>query len=359
MVPDHPVRPGFDQGRPFAGPGAADGLLGRLPHGQHVVAVDRDAGDAVGRGLAGHVNVSGGHRQRCGGGIEVVFADEDQRGVLDAGEIDRLVKRPVVDGPVAEEGHGYLVGSTDLGTYPQSHGPGQPAADDPVGSEQPIIRGEQMHRAATAAADTRPLAEQLRQDRPRRNPFGQGVSVTAVGAGDPIVATQMRDHPHGRCLLANVQVDESGKLTVLVKRLYGLLEPPQKHHLPIQFQQLLVVQLRRNGGDCGLHEQSCQATSAGYIRHHTCKCEPTRPCHVCQPPGWLCRSDRRADQNPPKGPPSDRKPRLRHTAASIVSAKKFTLPSHSRPWTPPGWRLRAAAVLVILSPGAQGRFSSG
>jgi hypothetical protein len=49
---DGPVGLGFDQRRPLAAPRALDGLPRRLPDRDHVVAVDRDARNAVG-GRAG------------------------------------------------------------------------------------------------------------------------------------------------------------------------------------------------------------------------------------------------------------------------------------------------------------------
>ena len=52
-VAEHPVGHRLDQRRPVAAARAVDGLAHRLVHGEHVVAVDGDAGNAVGRRTRG------------------------------------------------------------------------------------------------------------------------------------------------------------------------------------------------------------------------------------------------------------------------------------------------------------------
>ena len=57
VVADGAVGLRLDQGRAVAGPRPFDRLLRHLVDGEHVVAVDGDAGNAVGRRLGGDVGV--------------------------------------------------------------------------------------------------------------------------------------------------------------------------------------------------------------------------------------------------------------------------------------------------------------
>jgi len=188
VVPHYPVRPRLDERGSLAGPCPLDRLARGPPYGEHVIAVDRLAGDAVGRGLAGHVGVARGHGQRRGRGVEVVLAHEHDRGILDAGEVDRLVERPVVHCPVAEEGDRHLVRAPDLGAQAQADGRRDARGHNTICAEQADGGGKQMHRAATAAVAARGPAEQLGHEGLGRHALGQRVTVAAMRAGDPVVA---------------------------------------------------------------------------------------------------------------------------------------------------------------------------
>ena len=70
----------FDEGGSLAGPRPIDGLAGRLGHELDLVAVDRDAGDAVGdRAPERQVEHGRGPRQRGAHRVEVVLGDVDHR----------------------------------------------------------------------------------------------------------------------------------------------------------------------------------------------------------------------------------------------------------------------------------------
>ena len=104
VVADGAVGLGFDQRRPVAAPRPGARLLHGVPHRDDVVAVDRDAGDAVGRGARGDLRVERHVAQRRRRGVEVVLADEDDRRLAHAGEVQPLVEGRVVGRAVAEEG---------------------------------------------------------------------------------------------------------------------------------------------------------------------------------------------------------------------------------------------------------------
>ena len=108
------------------GPSPRAGALVRLPGrrvaAEHVAAVDHHAGHAVARRArrdraAGHLAV-----ERDADGVAVVLAHEDDRQVVDAGEVHRLVDLALVGGALAELGHGHDV----VAAHPGAHGDARP-----------------------------------------------------------------------------------------------------------------------------------------------------------------------------------------------------------------------------------------
>jgi hypothetical protein len=65
------------------------------------------------------------------------------------------------------------------------------------------------------------------------------MTVTAMGAGDPIQMGQVSANPDGRGLFAHVKMDEAGHFPFFVKNPGGLLEVAEKKHLFIEPQALL------------------------------------------------------------------------------------------------------------------------
>jgi nucleoside-diphosphate-sugar epimerase len=91
-----------NQRRAFAGARAAPRALNRLVHGQHVVAVDRDAVKAIPFRALGHVLDRHALLDRHRVGVEIVLADEQDRQLVDAGKIERFVEVAVLLGALAE-----------------------------------------------------------------------------------------------------------------------------------------------------------------------------------------------------------------------------------------------------------------
>ena len=83
------------------------------------------------------------------------------RRFLHAGEIDRFVKRAVIDRSVAEEADGHLVDAAGARAEPQADRAGDAAADETVGAEQAVLLGIDVHAAAAAAATAADLGVQL------------------------------------------------------------------------------------------------------------------------------------------------------------------------------------------------------
>ena len=79
-------------------------------NGEDVVAVDVDSGHSVAGAPAGHARVAGRVGKGNLGRKLIVLAHEQHRQLPDAGHVEPFVERTVIDGAVAEEGDGDLVG---------------------------------------------------------------------------------------------------------------------------------------------------------------------------------------------------------------------------------------------------------
>ena len=216
---------------PVAAPGAVGGLAHRGPDREDVVAVDGDAGHAVGRGLGGDLGIEGDAAERRGRGVEVVLADEDRRRALHGGEVQRLVEGAVVGGAVAEEGDADIVAAAAPGGEADADGVADAGADDAVGAEQADAAVIEVHGAAAAAADAVGLAEELGHDPAGIGALGQRVAVAAVGGGDPVGRAEVGADADAGGLLADIEVEKAGRLAAAAGGLGDGLEAAEEHHL--------------------------------------------------------------------------------------------------------------------------------
>ena len=224
VMADDAVGLGFDQRGAVAGASLGHGLASGFPNGPHVVAIDRHAFDAVGSRFRGDFGIERGHCQRCGRGVEIIFAHEHDRQLLHAGQVDRFVKGAVIHRTIAKKSHRHLVGAARARAQAQADRGRQPAADEAIRAEQARVELIEVHAAASAAAAAARAAIELGQHFLRRHPLGQRVAVAAVGAGHPVVAPQVGTNADGRGFFADVEVDEARHLALAVDVLGRELE---------------------------------------------------------------------------------------------------------------------------------------
>ena len=111
---------------------------------------------------------------------------------------------------------------------------GDAAADEAVRAEQADRGVVEMHRAAAAAAAAVVLAVKLGHQHARVHALGQRMAVAAMGRGDPVGRPQVgADARRGR-LLADVEMQEAGRLALAAGDLRRELELPQQHHGPVE-----------------------------------------------------------------------------------------------------------------------------
>src|SRR6266508_10644 len=137
-VAEVPPGLGLDQAGAVAPAGAGDRLPGCLVHRDHVVGVDRDAGDAVGGGPVGDgarraVVADRGRLREA-----VVLGHEHHRQLPDRCQVHALVGGALLGGAVAEEADAHRAGALALGGQARPAGQRRATTDDAVGAEHPL-----------------------------------------------------------------------------------------------------------------------------------------------------------------------------------------------------------------------------
>ena len=154
----------------------------------------------------------------------VVVDEEQDRQIVQRGEIEGFGHRTLMDRAIAEKGDDHVAVARALARPCDSGGDGDAAADDRVRADDPRLAPAQMHRAAAAAAPALFQTHDLRQRAlenvlhrrrqivaPRIEAFrldvverlGEKMVVGAVRAVDLIVRAQRADAGDGGALLAD------------------------------------------------------------------------------------------------------------------------------------------------------------
>ena len=152
----------------------------------------------------------------------------------------------VVDGAVAEEGDGHLIGLEHLETVAGPGGLEDARADDSAGAHHAGFGSEQVHAAAASLRAAGRAAEELGKQLARRHALGQGVPVPAMRAEDDVVAAQMRADARGDRLLPDVSMAGPVNQPALMRSCQLLFAAPDQYHAPIKRQELVVAQMRRS-----------------------------------------------------------------------------------------------------------------
>jgi hypothetical protein len=240
------VRQHLEEGRTLARACAGDGLFGRRPHGQHVVAIDglrrhRVAARAISQAIHG-----GGRVERRVLAVEVVLADEDDGEMPDRGQVHRLVERPDVRRPVPEEGDRGIVGTSVHRREGSATREGKMGTDDRERAERSYLDVGEMHRPTHAPAHAIGLPEDLCHASVRRSAHREQGPVTAVGACHRVAGTKRRAHPDRNRLLPLVEVGRAPHELLQEQPRDLVLERSDLHHLTVKLEEVLT--LDRNVG---------------------------------------------------------------------------------------------------------------
>src|ERR671913_64290 len=228
-----PVGDGLDQGRP--GPVARP--LGRRPghrvHGQDVVAVHLDPGEAEAEGPLvdgpGHL-LGQRHRDRP----LVVLAEEHHRGAVHGGEVERLADVALAGGAVAEVGDGADLGPVPLGADGVADGV------QGLGADGDRVKG-QLVALGVPAGQVGPAVEAEDRQHLHAGPDVDD-AVLAVGGEHKVVRPERPGAADlGRLLAKAGRPDAELALTLKVVALD--VDAPHHHQLAVQVAEVLVGQV--------------------------------------------------------------------------------------------------------------------
>ncbi len=220
----------LEEGRPLADAGAGYRLGRRGAHGQHVVAVERGARNAVAIGVDGQSLDHGMCRERRELGVAVVLADEDDRQAPERGDVQRLVEVAGVGRAVTEEDDHHLARAPLLANQRRAEAERQVAADDARGAEQAALGGDQVHVPALAVAVARLAPGQLRHHPTEVGAPGDERTIRTVAGVDVVVVAQGRTGTGGRGFLPDADVDQAGQRLVRHQLGQPLLEDADRPH---------------------------------------------------------------------------------------------------------------------------------
>ena len=229
----------LNQGRAAAATGPFDGLGRGVVHGQHVVAINRNAGQTVAFGPRGDGRIAGRISEGNFGGKLIVFADEQHRQLPDRGHVQPLVKGAVVHRPVAEKRDRDVVGLVQPKAIARAGGLQDAGANDAAGAHHSHLGREQMHAAAAAARAAGGTTVQLGDQLQRRHALGQSVAVAAMRAENHILMPQMGAHAGRDRFLPDVGMAGAVDQPALMRADQQLLAAADKRHRPVQGEQAI------------------------------------------------------------------------------------------------------------------------
>ena len=200
----------LDQRRAVVGPGAIHRFACRFVDGEHVLAVDGDAGEAVAHRAIGEPRDRGLVLLPRELAVVIVLDHEDRRQLEQRREVECLVPGALVGRAVTGEAHRDAAVSLILRRERCSDRDRRSAADDAVGADDADVEVGDVHRATLAVAVPGRFAEQLGEHQPHVATLGDAVTVAAVSAGDRVVGPEVGADADGHRLLASVEVHRAG-----------------------------------------------------------------------------------------------------------------------------------------------------
>jgi hypothetical protein len=240
----------LEQRRPLPGAGPGDRVAGRRVDGFHVVVVDPLARYAVRGGPVGVGGDAGGGVARHRDRPVVVLDHEHHRQLPQGGQVERLVERALVRGPLTGERdrHPVVLAARERERLPERGR--QPLGDDARAGEVDV-RVEQVHVPAPASPEPALAPEDLGSHLVQIHTVRDGHVMRPVGRGDRVGGAQVRAHASGYRFLPGRQVHlaghqpgadvERGFLVRVVLAENRLLEGTAENHHPVQVKTGLVV----------------------------------------------------------------------------------------------------------------------
>ena len=232
-----PVGAALDEGRALPGPRPGDRRRHRLVHGDGILSVHQHSRNVVGCRTVGDVFHSDHLFETAGYGVLVVLTEKHHRQLPNGRQVDGLVERAFVAGPVAEEGHRHPVVALQPAAQGSAHRRGDGGTKDTRLAQNSHTEVGQVHGTALALTEAGALAQQLGHRLFDVAALGDRVPVGPVIAGHPVVVTQGQTSAHGHGFLPDVGVGRPYDFTTFNHLDDSFFEVPDAQHSPEHLHQ--------------------------------------------------------------------------------------------------------------------------
>src|SRR5579884_1101569 len=214
----------------FVLPGALHSLYRGSVNGAHILPINFNAANAKGFGAG-----KNGSRRRLGVVcvlvVHVVFTDVDDGELPERSHVHCFIKHPLTERPITKETDGDLVGAAHFDRHGRSGRDTCAATDDSIRAKISGILVGNVHGTALASTIASLLAQQFSIHAINGSAFRQTVTVTAMGAGDVVIAAQGFADANGNGLLPDIEVSETGHFRAQVEFIDMLLKEAYFEHL--------------------------------------------------------------------------------------------------------------------------------
>ena len=135
----------FEQSWTLASTGAGNGFLGGFLDGENIVPVYSDTRHIIGGGAVGNVFNAAMVMGWSGFCIAVVLGDKDNRQFPDGGQVEALVERALLRGPIAKEANRDLISLVCLGRQTRTTSERRTTTNNAIGTQHALIQIGNMH----------------------------------------------------------------------------------------------------------------------------------------------------------------------------------------------------------------------
>src|SRR5581483_2639632 len=214
----------------------------------HIHAVDLLTGKIERSAALRQIDLRRGARDRGAHGIAIVFDHVDHGKLPKLRHVEALVDLALIGSAVAEIGEAHIVVAAVAIGESKTGAERDLCADDAVSTEEALLDGEHMHRAAFAPRVATAASGELGHHTLRIHAAGEHVTVIAV-AGDDLVAFLERHlHADDDSFLADVEMAETADEAHAIKLAGLLLEAADQQHVAIGRKLLRLGECRRGVG---------------------------------------------------------------------------------------------------------------
>ena len=228
-------------------PNGIGNLCDLVAHFAKIHSVNDFSGDVVTLRAVDDLLERGRSFHRCAHGEKVVFTNENDRQLVQCSQVQRFVKRTLINRPISEEAERDAIFVTVLDREGQPYRQRHMSADDCVPAVHVVFLVEKMHGSAKSTRAAGLLAEKLCHARLCGCATGKSMPVITVCGDDVIIRANSSHRASHNRFLSNVKVTKSTNLLRLILLAGAFFEAPDQQHQREHLDFVALLQ-RLHGG---------------------------------------------------------------------------------------------------------------